>query len=116
MAIGISIDEFWNMTPHVLQIYINGHAKQMERRRDYDNYIAHLNGAYVRDALASTVGNMFRKKGSKPFEYPSEPYDFSKPRELTEDEKEAQRIAFLESLKAMQRSFEENKKANGQQS
>ena len=34
----------------------------------------HLEGMYFMDALVATVGNMFRGKGQKAFEYPKEPY------------------------------------------
>ena len=34
----------------------------------------HLEGMYFAEALLSTVGNMFRGKGQKAFEYPKEPY------------------------------------------
>lgn len=36
----------------------------------------HLQGMYFVDALRATVCNMFRSKGQKPYEYPSEPYTF----------------------------------------
>lgn len=38
------------------------------------NMLLHLEGIYFMQALSATVGNMFRNKGSKPYEYPSEPY------------------------------------------
>ena len=34
----------------------------------------HLEGMYFADALCVTVGNMFRGRGQKAFEYPKEPY------------------------------------------
>lgn len=33
----------------------------------------HLQGHYFADALLATVGNMFKGKGQKSFEYPKEP-------------------------------------------
>ena len=38
------------------------------------NMLYHLEGMYFADALCATVGNMFRNKGQKAFEYPKEPY------------------------------------------
>lgn len=38
------------------------------------NMLMHLEGMYFVDALLATVGNMFRGKGQKAFEYPKEPY------------------------------------------
>ena len=37
------------------------------------NMLYHLEGMYFMDALLATVGNMFRSKGAKAFEYPKEP-------------------------------------------
>ena len=38
------------------------------------NMLYHLEGMYFMDALVAVIGNMFRAKGQKPFEYPKEPY------------------------------------------
>ena len=47
-------------------------AKKNEIRQA--NMLFHLEGMYFADALCVTVGNMFRNKGQKSFEYPKEPY------------------------------------------
>lgn len=94
------------MNPRTLKVYLSGYRMKREQQRDYDNYMAYLTGAYVREAIASTVGNMFAKKTAKPFEYPKEPYSLEGKRELTEAEKELQRIQFLDSLMQMQANFE----------
>lgn len=112
MACGISYNDFWHMNPRKVKLFMQGYQKQIERQRDYDNYIAYINGAYVRDALMSTVGNMFKKKSAKPMEYPSKPYELGEPthREFTEDEIEAGRLQFLANLKMMQANFERSRK------
>ena len=47
-------------------------AKKNELRQA--NMLLHLEGIYFMDALIATVGNMFKGKGHKAFEYPKEPY------------------------------------------
>lgn len=105
------------MNPKQIRIYANGYQMKLEQQRDYDNFLAYIHGIYFRDALLCTVGNMFAKKGSKPIEYPSDPYDLSpnEVRELTEEEKDVQRQAFLASLFQMQANFEAYK-SDGEQS
>ena len=40
-----------------------------------------MNGQYVYKALDSTVGNMFRKAGQAPSEYPKEPFSTTQRKE-----------------------------------
>lgn len=47
-------------------------AKKNELRTK--NMLYHLEGMYFMEALLATVGNMFRGKGHKAFEYPKEPF------------------------------------------
>ena len=104
LAIGISYEDFWNMNPRIINIHIEGYKKKQEKQLEYDNYIAYLGGIYVRDALASTVGNMFSKKGHQPIEYPKEPYPVTQ--EQIEDKQERERQEFWASLHTMQANFE----------
>lgn len=71
--------------------------------------MAYLQGRYFVDALLSTVGNMFSKKGAKPLEYPKEPYNLEAERELTQDEKDAKAKAIIDNLMRMQEAFERTK-------
>lgn len=98
------------MNPHIIDLYMAGYKAKQERQLDYDNYIAYMGGIYVRDALASTVGNMFKKKTQKPIEYPQEPYPVTQQQseEQIERENEKKRQLFLASLQAMQTNFELN--------
>ena len=116
LAMGISYNDFWDMNPRIVKVYIEGYKNKINRDLEYDNYISYLSGIYVRDALASTVGNMFSKKGSKPIEYPKEPYPVTQEQIKDKDErdKEAQRQVFWASLQAMQTNFElSHKGGNG---
>lgn len=106
LAMGVSYNDFWEMNPHIINLITNGFKMKMDIQKDYDNFIAYVQGSYVRDALLATVGNMFSKKGAKPIEYPKEPYELGSHHELTEAEKELQRQQFFESLKTMQANFE----------
>ena len=71
--------------------------------------MAYLQGRYFVDALLSTVGNMFSKKGSKVLEYPREPYNLDAERELTQEEKDAKAKEIIDNLMRMQESFERSK-------
>ena len=74
IPIGTTYDDFWRLNPHKINIMIKAHneAKKTELRQA--NMLYHLEGMYFADALLATVGNMFRSKGQKAFEYPKEPY------------------------------------------
>lgn len=102
LAIGISHTDFWGMNPHILKLYFDAHAKI----RDEQNAMMHLQGIYFRDAIASTIGNAFNKKGAKPYEYPKEPYNIGAPHELTEEEKQTQVVKLFSDLNNMKKAFE----------
>ena len=69
-------------------------ADEIKRKRL--NQELWLGGLYVREALASTVGNMF-SKGMK-HEYPSEPYALTEAEQLERQEREQR--ARMERIKA----------------
>lgn len=74
------------------------------------NILFHLQGQYFASAITATVGNMFKKKGHKPNEYPKKPFELSGSREPTEEELQKQRELFVAKLIAMQTNFELNHK------
>lgn len=113
---GISWSEFWDMTPAI----IDAHKKAFKIKKEEQNAFAYIQGIYVRDALASTVGNMFKKKGAKAIEYPSQPYDlYAKAEEqggesdggMSEAEKRKKTEALFGMLRLMQANFEISKQA-----
>lgn len=61
-----------------------------QERADADAWLA---GIYFKAAIESSIGNAFRKKGSQPVEYPSEPMLMKNKRveepEMTEDQEVA---------------------------
>ena len=67
--------------------------------------MAHLQGAYIREALLSTVGNMFSAKNSQKFDYPDKPYDLNLDGKKEEREKESQIEAFTASLNIAMNNF-----------
>jgi hypothetical protein len=80
LAMGMTYEQFWLDDPLLVKAY----RKADEIRKRRMNEELWLNGIYMTEALASTVGNMF-SKGQK-HQYPSEP----KP--ITREEVEERRI------------------------
>lgn len=102
---GIDYDRFGKMTMAEMLVIANAYSEKMDSQLEYDNLIAYIQGQYIAHSLMCTVGNMFKGKGDKAFEYPDKPFEI-KERKLSENEIEMQRIAFMESLKTMQMNFE----------
>ena len=111
-ALSIGIDEtiFWGLNPRKLKPYI----KAYRIRKREENMMSYVQGRYFVDALLSTVGNMFKGKHAKAFEYPKEPYPlFEEKVELTEEEIKRQRNNLILSLKIMQSNFNNSHKKRG---
>lgn len=66
----MSYNDFWHGDVDMARVY----RKQDEMNRRRQNEILWMQGLYVRDALISTVGNMFSPKNATKQEYPKEPY------------------------------------------
>ena len=92
MSIGLTYDEFWNQDVCMVRAYRE--ADELRRRKE--NEILWTQGAYIREALMSTVGNMFSKNSK--FEYPKEPYPITV-RQL-EEKRERERRIVEERIKA----------------
>lgn len=105
--------QFWDSNPHLMKPYLEAYQMRLEEETKRQNLMAYINGIYVKDALMCTVGNMFRGKSTKAFEYPKEPYDFFKKEEveheLTEAEKIEQTKALFMRLNVMKDNFELSK-------
>ena len=107
MKINIPYELFWNITPHEMEIMVEAYKEQQK----HVNYMMWINGMYTVSALAVTVGNMFRKKGTQPAKYMERPISlFEEQRELTEEEKLTEEQKLLLALKSMQSAFENNKR------
>lgn len=81
-------------------------------RLEQEDSMLYRQGVYVRDALLSTVGNMFSSKSAKKIEYPKKPYGIGN-KELSKREIELQRKLVMASLQAMKTNFDLSKKDKG---
>ena len=112
LSIGIDEDRFWKLNPRLIKPY----TKAYRIRKQEENVMLYVQGRYFADAIISTVGNMFKGKNTKAFEYPKKPYElFTEQVELTEEEIKRQRENLLLSLKIMMGNFNRthNKGGNG---
>ena len=108
LRIGVSKEEFENITPHEFELMIEAYKEQQK----HANYMMWVNGIYTMSALQASVGNMFKKNNSKPYEYPKKPYDLNEKKELTEEELQKQRELFVAKLQVMKANFELSRKDN----
>lgn len=84
MAIGVPYQEFWHGDYSQLRYYFEAD----KHRRERENYLAWLQGAYVYDAICavSPILHAFAKKGTKPLPYLKKPYDTEKKNPVTKEE------------------------------
>lgn len=94
MSIGMTYDEFWNQDVAMVRAY----RKSYELKRRQQNEALWMQGLYMRDALLSTVGNMFASKSSAPIEYPAEPYPVTE--EQVEEKRALEHKKMEERMKA----------------
>ena len=105
LRIGVSKEEFENITPHEFELMIEAYKEQQK----HANYMMWVNGIYTMSALQASVGNMFKKKGTDPIKYIEEPLPiFEERKELTEEEKLSEEKKLLLMLESMQFAFESN--------
>lgn len=74
IPLGTTYSEFWKLNPRIIDVMVKAYNEAKKNEIRQTNMLYHLEGMYFADALCATVGNMFRGKGQKPFEYPKEPY------------------------------------------
>lgn len=70
LAIGVSYQDFWFLTPARLNSFIGAFEIKLRRQMDVINYQSWLNGIYQMSAISSLL-NQSNK-------YPESPYDFSR--------------------------------------
>lgn len=107
-SIGVGWNDFWKTNPRIIRLLLNGHTEKQKQEVKIANALFHLQGQYFAQAINSTVGNMFKKKGSKPHEYPQKPFDIGSQKDLSEEELQLQREAFMAGLLAMKANYELN--------
>lgn len=74
IPIGTTYDDFWRLNPRKINIMVKAYNEAKKADLKQYNMLFHLEGMYFAEALLATVGNMFRGKGKKAYEYPKEPY------------------------------------------
>lgn len=77
IPLGVSYSEFWTLNPHRIEILVLAYNEAKKQELRSQNALFHLQGQYFAEALLVTVGNMFRGKGKKPYEYPDKPFDLN---------------------------------------
>ena len=83
LSYGMNYEQYWNDRVELAKAYRESHKLEMKRK----NEELWLNGVYQIEALKSTIGNMFLKKGAKPHQYPKEPLP------ITQEEIKAKQLA-----------------------
>lgn len=108
LAIGMTLDEFWNGSPHLVKYYRQSHKLQMEQA----NQIAWIQGLYFKAALDSTLGTMFKRKGSKNVPYLEQPLEiFPKTQEEKEKEAIAERQKAIDYFNSLIKEQEKRKQS-----
>lgn len=69
MAIGMTYEQYWYDDPLLVRAFYKAERIRQERT----DQEAWLHGSYMLQAIDATVGNMFRKSGQQPSQYPQEP-------------------------------------------
>lgn len=92
----MTYDEYWNGDPLMVRAYYKAHKLKQEMM----DAEAWLHGMYVLRALDASVGNMFRKQGTMPNEYPKEPLGTkeSTTKRMTDEEESNYAMAYMTNM------------------
>ena len=93
MAMGMSYQEFWHGDYTQWKYLEEAHRMKKEE----ENEILWLQGAYVHEAFATVMTNLYREKGQAPVTYLTEPWRITP---LTEEEKREKEEAEKEKIRA----------------
>ena len=74
IPLGTTYDDFWRLNPRKINVMVAAYNEAKKNEIRTQNMLFHLEGMYFADAICCTIGNMFRNRGQKPYEYPQEPY------------------------------------------
>jgi len=124
IPLGTTYNDFWQLNPRIINVMVEAYNESKKNEIRQANMLYHLEGMYFMDALLATVGNMFRGRGQKAFEYPEEPItldlEYEKGLDMTDDADRdiaLQRRNFVTQLNNMFRDLEpvvERKKKNAE--
>lgn len=86
----MTYDQYWYGDPLMVRAFYKADRIRQERKDSE----AWLTGLYVLRALDASVGNLFRKEGTTPAEYPERPFSAEKAQDTaqTEDQEEQERL------------------------
>lgn len=102
---GISKNEFMHSTPNMLRVYDKAHLLRLQ---EIDQMAHMFVGNYVISAFATVLDGCFNGKKAKT-EYIKEPVLISfenQNKELSEEEIQAQQMAFMAKLEIMKTNFD----------
>ena len=106
---GLSYDDFWQLTPRKLNVILDGY-KLRRKTEDEKNWIL---GGYIFEAVSLAMGNAFRKKNQKPksyFEILDKPFftNINNVDGMSEEEIQKKRELLMAQLRTKQSNFELN--------
>lgn len=82
-------NQYWYEDVTMVRAFRKADLERAKRK----NAEAHLQGLYFYDAISTALGNMTRKKGAKPIQYPAEPYNlFEDPDERRRKQEETEAL------------------------
>lgn len=92
----MTYDEYWNGDPLMVRAFYKAHKLKQEMQ----DAQAWLHGMYVLRALDASVGNMFRKKGTQPSEYPKQPVGTQEAdnTQMTDEEEANYAMAYMTNM------------------
>lgn len=99
LAMGMSMDEYWNGDPVLAKYYRKAYAIKREK----ENEDFWLQGMYFYDALSTALYNTMKSKNAQSKKYAEKPYEFNK--EKTPEEKAKEVIVEQEKAYAWMESF-----------
>lgn len=113
LACGMTYDQFWRDDPGLVRAY----RKARKIKRDWINEEAWLQGLYFYEALCdvSPLLHAFARSGTKPSQYPSEPYpltDTEKEQKKAQEEK-LQQEQYKDYIARFAKSFNEKFRKEG---
>lgn len=96
LQIGVPYSIWHKTNPRIWKSFAEGYRRKNEADEQFIDNMMFVMGMYVQEALASTVGNMFKDKGSVSYRYPEMPYH--QMQKIKNDNKESQEeVAVLEA-------------------
>ena len=106
----MSKHDFFHSTPHDIEIFLDGIEKSHKTEAKKIEYVAWLNGFYVKLAVVAALNGKKSKYPSQPLGEDSNNNKNSghivATEDMSEEEKERTRQLFLNNLLEMQKSFE----------